>query len=125
MISWTTKGSFANTEKKLKKLAGLDIFSELERYGAQGVAALRAATPVDSGITAESWDYTIRRTKTSYEIIWTNSHVVRGVPIAIILQYGHGTGTGGYVAGRDYINPAMKPIFEEIKAGVRKVVQSA
>lgn len=125
MLSLSTKGSFNALERKLKKLARADIFSQLDRYGRKGVDALRAATPVESGLTSESWSYEVRVTSSTYEIIWTNSHVVRGARIAILLQYGHGTGTGGYVAGRDYINPAMRPVFEEIKAGVRKAVQSA
>lgn len=87
-----------------------------------GVDALSAATPVDSGETARSWTYQIVRSSGYFSIRWLNTNRSNGVPIAILLQYGHGTGTGGYVQGRDYINPAMKPIFDQIEAEVRKVV---
>ena len=83
-------------------------------YGEKGVSALASATPVDTGKTAESWQYKIEQTKGSIRIYWTNTNVNNGVPIAIIIQTGHGTGTGGYVQGRDYINPAIRPIFDNI-----------
>ena len=102
----------------------LHIRSVLDAYGAEGVRALASATPVDSGLTAESWDYHVSVTRDSYSITWTNSHVEDGRPIAILLQYGHGTGTGGYVAGRDYINPALKPIFDRLSQAVWKEVTS-
>lgn len=88
--------------------------ADLESFGREGVAALASATPVDSGLTASSWDYKIERSEASVSIIFTNSHINKGVPIAIILQYGHGTRNGGWVEGRDYINPAIQPIFDKI-----------
>ena len=97
----------------------------LDEFGRDGVQALRNATPVDSGATAEAWDYEIKRTRNYTEIVWTNSNINDGVPIAVILQYGHGTGTGGYVQGRDYINPAIRPIFDKIAEKAWKVVTSA
>lgn len=114
MIVIKHSGNFKNTENFLNRMAKSDIFRCLEKYGQEGVAALSAATPVDTGLTASSWNYEIRKSKGSYSISWTNSNVLNGVPIAIILQYGHGTGTGGYVQGRDYINPAIQPIFDKI-----------
>jgi hypothetical protein len=102
-----------------------DIFRSLEQYAQEGVDALSAATPVDSNLTATSWGYEIKRSGRSYSITWTNTNIVNGTPIAILLQYGHGTGTGGYVRGRDYINPALKPIFDKIADNVWKAVTSA
>lgn len=102
-----------------------EILKVLNRYGQQGVAALSSATPVDSGATSQSWDYEVKKLGGTYIISWTNSEVIDGVPVAILLQYGHGTGTGGYVQGRNYINPAIKPIFDKIANEVWKVVTSA
>jgi hypothetical protein len=99
----------------------LDI---LAKYGDIGVAALQAATPVDSGVTAQSWYYEIKKERDTYSIIWGNSHVVDGAPIAVLLQVGHGTRNGGYVQGRDYINPAIRPIFDAMAAEAWKVVTS-
>lgn len=90
-----------------------------------GVDALRSATPVDSSFTASSWKYQIKREGDGFSLEWTNGHIEDGVPIAIILQYGHGTGTGGYVQGRDYINPALKPVFDKIATDIEKAVKSA
>lgn len=125
MITFSTRGDLKKTERFLSRMSEVDFARALEKFAQEGVAALSAATPFDSGLTSASWGYEIQRSKGSTKIIWTNSHVVNGVPIAIILQYGHGTGTGGYVQGRDYINPAMKPIFDRISDGVGKVVKSA
>lgn len=114
MIRFTHKGDFSKTSRyfeKVKAAARLDI---LEEYGRKGVAALASATPVDSGLTASSWYYEISSQKGSSTISFHNSNVQHGVLIAIIIQYGHGTGTGGWVEGRDYINPAIQPIFDEI-----------
>jgi hypothetical protein len=113
-ISFTQKGSFKNTERYLSKLSRLQAFQVLSKYGERGVNALSNATPVDSGETAGAWSYTITQRKGYFSIRWHNSHVVEGRPIAILIQYGHGTGTGGYVAGRDYIMPAIRPIFDEM-----------
>jgi hypothetical protein len=118
MIVLTQSGNFNNTERFLKGAKKLDIKRILEGYGREGVRALASATPVDSGLTADSWGFRVTISKGSFSIVWTNSNVVKGVPIAIILQYGHGTGTGGYVQGRDYINPAIQPIFQKIADSV-------
>lgn len=125
MITIEASGDLRKTENFLASLSKMQIASFLERYADLGVRALAAATPFDSGMTAVSWDYEIKVSNKTVELIWTNSYVVNGVPIAIILQYGHGTGTGGYVAGRDYINPALKPIFDKIADDVWKAVTSA
>lgn len=103
----------------------MNLASILEPYAQQGVAALSAATPVDTGVAASSWSYEIESTADSVKLVWTNSDVENGFPVAIMLQYGYATGTGGYVQGRDYINPAIKPIFDEIANGVWKVVTSS
>lgn len=118
MITFSHKGNFRNTEKFLTKSNKLRIKGVLDRYGKQGVLALSAATPIDSGITADSWDYKVSISRGSVSISWTNSNVNDGVPIAVIIQYGHGTKNGGYVKGRDYINPAMRPIFDRISQQV-------
>ena len=118
MIVLTQSGNFNNTERFLKGAKKLDIKRILESYGREGVRTLASATPVDSGLTADSWGFRVTISKGSFSIVWTNSNVVKGVPIAIILQYGHGTGTGGYVQGRDYINPAIQPIFQKIADSV-------
>ena len=114
MISFKHSGDFSKTTKFLQRAKGLDISRILETYAREGVSALASATPVESGKTASSWYYEIERSKTSATITFLNSHINQGVPIAIILQYGHGTGTGGWVQGRDYINPAIQPIFDKI-----------
>ncbi len=116
MISFKHRGNFKHSEKFLNRAKDFDslIMSILRRYGELGVAALSANTPIDSGTTAASWGYEIERGSEESRIVFTNSNVNKGVNIAIILQYGHGTGTGGYVEGRDYINPAIQPIFDGI-----------
>ena len=125
MISFTSSGSFKNIDAFLSKMSRREMFNSLDSFGREGVAALANATPVDSGITAASWSYEVQRTGNSYTIMWTNNHVVDGRPIVIMLQYGHGTGTGGYVQGRDFINPAIKPVFDRIADKVWKAVTSA
>lgn len=114
MIGFRQKGDFSNTENYLKKLRQNHMTNILKQYGEKGVAALASATPVDTGLTASSWYYKIEVKKTSASIIFCNSNIQNGVPIAIILQYGHGTNNGGWVEGRDYINPAIQPIFDEL-----------
>ena len=114
MIRFRQKGDFHKTEKFFKHASRFDVQKILEYYGMAGVNALASATPRDSGETASSWGYEIQAGRNGASITWTNKHVNNGVNIAIILQYGHGTGTGGYVAGRDYINPALQPIFDKI-----------
>lgn len=113
-ITFRHKGDFSKTEKFLNSLLKLDYLNVLERYGQAGVAALASATPKDSGLTADSWDYEITHNGKETTIAFTNSNISNGVNIAIILQYGHGTKGGGYVAGRDYINPAIQPIFDKM-----------
>lgn len=124
MITVRQKGDFSKVEKyfeKVKKSARVDI---LEKYGREGVAALASATPVDSGLAASSWDYTVERGTGFAKIIFLNSDVENGFPVAIMLQYGHGTGTGGWVEGRDYINPAIQPVFDRIAAAAWREVVS-
>lgn len=108
------KDDFKKVGDYLQKLKKFEIRKVLEKYGRMGVEALSVATPVRTGKTASSWGYDISSDRGSYSITWTNSNVNRGVNIAIILQYGHGTGTGGYVSGRDYINPAIKGVFDQM-----------
>lgn len=114
MISFRQKGDFSNLSKFLERAKEAVHLGDLDRYGRAGVDALASATPVDSGLTASSWYYEIERKNGSVTISFRNSNIQNGVPIAIILQYGHGTGTGGWVEGRDYINPAIQPIFDQI-----------
>jgi hypothetical protein len=116
MITITEKGNFNNTERYLRKLSETDLYSVLNRYGSLGQNALSNATPRESGETAESWYYTTEHRKGYYSIRWHNRHEENGVNIAVILQYGHGTRNGGYVQGRDYIMPAIRPIFDMISA---------
>lgn len=125
MISITTSGSFDQTRKYLQKLARGDFYQGLDRLARAGVAALARATPVDSGLSAGSWTYNIERSRASLTITWSNTDVENGFPVALMLQYGYATGTGGYVQGRDYINPAMRPIFDQIEQAVRKAVTSS
>ena len=115
MIKVTTSGSTANLERFLKKNAnGGDIMAALNSLAAEGVRALTQATPVDSGQTAAAWTYEVRRERGSYVIDWINTHENDGVNIAVLIQYGHGTRNGGYVPARDFINPAMQPVFDNI-----------
>lgn len=114
MISFRQKGDFSKLNRYLERLKESARLGILDKYGKAGVAALSSATPVDSGTTASSWYYKIEHNRGSASIAFYNSNVNKGVPIAIILQYGHGTGTGGWVQGRDYINPAIQPIFDQI-----------
>jgi len=114
MITFRQKGDFSNLTKFLERAKEVVHLSDLDKYGRAGVAALASATPVDSGLTANSWSYGISHNNGSISISFRNSNIQNGVPIAIILQYGHGTGTGGWVEGRDYINPAIQPIFDQI-----------
>lgn len=124
MIRFKQKGDFSKTEKFLKKSFGRDYVSVLEKYAQQGVAALSAATPIDSGQTAVSWGYELIQNNSSISIVWKNTNVNKGVNIALILQYGHGTRNGGYVSGRDYINPALQPIFDKMADAAWKEVTS-
>lgn len=124
-IKFTSRGSFKKTERFLQKMGRLDLSSVLKTQGVAGVRALSAATPTETGLAAQSWSYEILQNGRSVSIVWSNSDVENGFPVAIMLQYGYGTGTGGYVQGQDYINPAMKPIFDQIANTVWKAVTSA
>lgn len=114
MISFVHKGNFEKTSSFLKRAKEAEFLNRLDSVAKEGVIALAQATPVDSGETANSWDYEIVRTKTGAVIYWTNSNVNDGVPVAILIQYGHATDNGAYVQGTDFINPAMKPVFNNI-----------
>ena len=114
MITFRPKGDFSKLTRYLEKAKSVVKLSDLDKYGKEGVAALASATPVDTGLTANSWSYEIKHGNGTVSISFKNSNIQNGVPIAIILQYGHGTRNGGWVQGRDYINPAIQPIFDKI-----------
>lgn len=122
MISFRQKGDFSKLTNFLERAKEGVKLGSLDKFGKEGVAALASATPKESGLTADSWYYEIENKKGSVTISFHNSNIQNGVPIAIILQYGHGTGTGGWVQGRDYINPAVRPIFDEIADSAWKEV---
>lgn len=115
-------GSFDNTKKFLLKNRSSNHKALLAKYGRLGVEALANATPVESGTTAHSWYYEIVKTNTGYRLEWKNSHMAGQVPVAILIQYGHATGNGGYVQGTDFINPAMKSVFDDLAYNVWKEV---
>lgn len=121
-ITFRQKGDFSKLSSFLEKAKEVVKLGDLDRYGREGVAALESATPVDTGLTAKSWYYKIERGNGTVTISFHNSNINKGVPIAIILQYGHGTRNGGWVEGRDYINPAIQPIFDEIANNAWKEV---
>lgn len=114
MITFKHHGDLKKTKRFLRNISEGSYLKGLEKYGEMGVAALASATPKDTGLTASSWEYKIDRSFDSFSISWTNTNVHDGVNIAVILQYGHGTRNGGYVKGRDYINPAIRPVFDSI-----------
>lgn len=114
MITFRHKGDFSKLTRFLEKAKETVRLGDLDKYGREGVAALASATPIDTGLTASSWYYEIENKNGRATISFHNSNIQNGVPIAIILQYGHGTGNGGWVEGRDYINPAVQPIFDKI-----------
>ena len=114
MITFRHKGDFSKLTRFLEKAKETVRLGDLDKYGREGVAALASATPIDTGLTASSWYYEIENKNGRATISFHNSNIQNGVPIAIILQYGHGTGNGGWVEGRDYINPAIQPIFDKI-----------
>lgn len=122
MIRCTVKGDFKNTNNLLKRIMKLDFESVLDRYAEQGVQALKSATPIDTGETADAWDYEIVKESGRVSIYWTNSNENQGIQIAVILNYGHGTGNGGYVVGRHYISPAIQPVFDQIADAAWKEV---
>ena len=113
-VKLVSKGNFNKTSSWLLKLKDRRYLEVLDKYGQLGVQALADATPVDSGLTAASWFYEIQNEGNNVRLVFYNTNENKGVPIAILLQYGHGTGTGGWVEGRDYINPAIRPIFDEL-----------
>ena len=125
MLRVASTGSFAKTTHFLEFLQRGRMFSNLSSYGQRGVDALRSATPVETGETAGDWGYQVEQSKGRVSISWYNTHNEDGVNIAVIIQYGHGTGTGGWVEGRDYINPAMRPIFDKILTDVWRQVTNA
>lgn len=116
MITVSNRGSFRHVNDFLRRIKSKTYLTSLEKYGAHGVSALRAATPEDSGVTAEGWYYEIINRPGYFSIQWLNRHTEEPghIPIAVLIQYGHGTRNGGYVQGRDYINPVMRPIFDQI-----------
>lgn len=122
MISFRHKGDFSKLTRYLVKAKDAVRLADLDKYGREGVAALASATPVDSGLTASSWYYEIEQKNGSISISFYNRNIQNGIPIAIIIQYGHGTGNGGWVQGRDYINPAIQPIFDKIANNVWREV---
>lgn len=124
MIRFRHKGDFSKLTNYFERVKEVVKLSNLDKYGREGVAALASATPIDSGETAASWYYEVKRSNGSATISFHNSHINKGVSIAIILQYGHGTRNGGWVEGRDYINPAIRPIFDQIAESAWKEVTS-
>ncbi len=114
MITFKQKGDFKKLDTFFERAKELLKFSLLDKYGRAGVSALAEMTPVDTGLTASSWEYRIDRSGDTARLVFYNTNIQNGVPIAIILQYGHATGNGGWVEGRDYINPAIRPIFDDI-----------
>jgi hypothetical protein len=124
MFNIKVTGDWNKTEQFLKRAQNMKLQSILQKYGNIGITALANATPKDSALTASSWDFKIINTSRGYSIEWLNTNENRGVNIAILIQYGHGTGTGGYVPPRDYINPAMKPIFDKIAEDMWKEVSN-
>lgn len=120
-LSW--QGDYRATKRWMDKMEAGSVADVLRSCGEKGIEALSAATPVRTGKTATSWGFEAKTSSKGVTLTWTNSNVVNGVPIAIILQYGHGTGTGGYVHGRDYINPAMRPVFDEIESRISRMLR--
>lgn len=125
MITIRQKGDFSKLTKYLNKISKAADIRNLDKYGQRGVAALSSATPKDTGLTASSWSYEVVQNKQSISIEFHNTNIQNGIPIAIILQYGHATKNGGWIEGRDYINPAIQPIFDEIVAEAWKEVTKA
>lgn len=123
-VYFTHKGNFNKVEKYFNKLLNREYLNIIDQYAQQGLAALRSATPKDSGMTADCWSYEIRSEIGATSLVFTNSNVNKGVNIAVILQYGHGTRNGGYVQGIDYINPALEPVFQQIADACFKEVTS-
>lgn len=124
MFSFRVSGSTSRTESYLEKMLHMNVDSILEAAGHAGVTALETHTPEDSGLAANSWTYEIERSEGAVKVVWHNTDIESGFPVALMIQYGHGTGTGGYIPGRDYVNPAIEPIFQKIAEDIRKAVSS-
>ena len=122
MISFQAKGDFSRFNSFCERLLEIGKFGKLDRYGQMGVDALSSNTPVDTGLLASSWRYDIERNKDSVSIVWSNTDIEGGYNVALLVQYGHGNGHGGYIQGIDYINPALKPIFDQILEDLMKEV---
>ena len=125
VLVFEAKGDWKRTNTFLKRLLNQDVGSILNKYGKLGVLALAQATPKDTGTTAASWWHKVEKTKEGYRLVWTNSNLSDGIPVAMLIQYGHGTRGGTYVEGIDYINPALAPIFEELADALWKEVTNA
>lgn len=124
-ISWSVDGDFRQTMGWLQKAQSGQLVTHLKSFGEMGVQALQAATPIDSGLTASSWSYEVlSKGRSSFEIVWKNTNVNDGRPIALLIQYGHGQHQGGWVPGRDYINPAMQPVLDRIASDIWRQVNS-
>lgn len=124
MIRFSHRGSFSKAEKFLRRAKAIDYRPIAEKYGRSGVEALSLNTPKDSGDTANAWSYEIVPRKNGFSLTWRNSNVSDGIPIVILIQYGHGTRSGSFVEGIDFINPAMKPIFDDLAENLWKEVTS-
>jgi hypothetical protein len=124
MITVTASGDFKKTQRFLDKMAKGDFFALLDRYGAIGVSALASATPVDTGLTANSWTYVVEKKRGKYSIVWNNTNMIDNTHVVILIEYGHGTGTGGFVQGREFINEAIKPLFDQIANEVWEQVKN-
>lgn len=122
MITIESQGDWKLTRNWFDRMTKLDLALIMNQFGREGAAALASATPSRTGATAKSWNYEVKRTGNNWKITWTNSNVNKGANIAVLIQYGHGTRNGGYVVGRDYINPAIRPIFDKIAAKAWKEV---
>ena len=125
MFDLNTKGTFSKIEQSLNRMSNVPFRAILEAQGKIGADALASATPIESGLASVSWGYEIDQNGSGFTIAWTNTNVETGFPVAVMLQYGYSTGTGGYVQGRDYINPAIRPIFDKIAEDLWKAVTSA
>lgn len=124
MILYTSSGAFMKAQKKLMMMSSKSIVNALNKYGEQGVAALKAATPIETSASANAWYSKVATGGKMYRLSWHNDNLTDdGTPVVILIQFGHGTGTGGYVAGEDFINPAIKPIFDKIVAEIRREVK--
>lgn len=114
MITIESEGEWKMTRNWFDRMTKLDLALIMNQFGKEGVSALASATPSKSGLTSKSWNYEVTRKGNNWKITWTNSNVNKGANIAVLIQYGHGTRNGGYVVGRDYINPAIRPVFDKI-----------